>query len=97
MRPFRELKTASILEHELNNILIRDFEFSSTLVTIVSVEVSSDLLQAKVRIGIIPEEKSLEVFQALENKRREVQHKLLKKTRLRNVPKLVFEISNPSS
>lgn len=78
----------------MNNILIRDFEFGSTLVTIVSVEVSSDLLQAKVRIGIIPEEKSLEVFQALENKRREVQHKLLKKTRLRNVPKLVFEIEN---
>ena len=94
MRPFRELKTASILEHELNNILVRDFEFGSTLVTIVSVEVSSDLLQAKVRIGIIPEEKSLEVFQALENKRREVQYKLLKKTRLRNVPKLVFEIEN---
>lgn len=78
----------------MNNILIRDFEFGSTLVTIVSVEVSSDLLQAKVRIGIIPEEKSLEVFQALENKRREVQYKLLKKTRLRNVPKLVFEIEN---
>lgn len=92
MRPHRELKTASVLERELNNILLRDFEFGGAVVTITSVEVSPDLLQAKVRIGIIPEEKSSEVLQALEAKRKELQHKLLKRTRLRNVPKLVFDI-----
>jgi ribosome-binding factor A len=91
---FRRPKIESVLEHELNNLLLRDFDFDGTLVTIISVEVSDDLGQAKVRISVIPKEKSLEVSQALEKKRREVQHKLLKKTRLRSVPKLVFEIEN---
>lgn len=92
MKQFRGQKTASVLEHELNGIFLRDFEFGNAIVTITSVEVSSDLLQAKVGIGVIPEEKSSVVLGMLDSKRRELQHKLLKRTRLRNVPKLVFEI-----
>ncbi len=94
MRFFRGPKIASVLEHELNNLFLRDLEFGGALVTITSVEVSSDLLQAKVRIGIIPEEKVPEVLETLESKKRELQHRLLKKTRLRIVPKLVFEIDS---
>jgi ribosome-binding factor A len=92
MRQFREAKAASVLKQELNNLLLRDLEFENALVTITSVEVSSDLLQAKVGVGIIPEDKGKEVLAKLERRKRELQHKILKKTKLRNVPKLVFVI-----
>jgi ribosome-binding factor A len=92
MKPFRGPKTESILKRELNNILLRDFEFENTLVTITSVEVSSDLLQAKVRVSIIPEDRGAEVIITLEDKKRELQHRLLKKTRLRSIPRLKFEV-----
>jgi ribosome-binding factor A len=94
MKPYRGLKIGSVIEHELNNLLLREFEFGDALVTITSVEVSPDLLQVKVGIGIIPGEKGQEVLRILENKKRELQYKLLKKTRLRSVPKIIFEISN---
>lgn len=92
MKPYRDLKIASILKHELNNLLLREFEFQETFVTIISVEVSSRLLQARVKLGIIPKEKELEVLAGLQRKHKILEYKLLKKTKLRIVPKLVFEI-----
>ncbi len=91
---FRESRITSVLKHELNNLLLRDFEFGNTFVTITSIEVSSNMLQAKVKIAIIPEENGLKVLRALESKKKELQYKLLKRTRLRSIPRLVFEIEN---
>ncbi len=94
MKLHRPARTASIIKRELNNLFLRELEFQGTIVTITAVEVSGDLLQAKVKVGIIPKEKNQEVMQTLEKKRKKLQHKLLKRTRLRNIPKLVFEIDN---
>ena len=90
MRPYRNLKIASVIEHELGNLLIREFDFENAIVTIVGVEVSPDLMQAKIKLGIIPFEKSPEIFKLIEEKRRELQHKLLKKMNIRPMPRLKF-------
>lgn len=71
---------------------MRELEFENALVTIVDVSVSHDLLQARVTLGIIPYEKGPEVLATIELKRKELQHKLLKKMKIRFVPTLVFEI-----
>lgn len=92
MRPFRNLKLASAIQKELSNILVRDFDFENALVTVLNVEVTKDFLQAKVKLGIIPYEKGPEVFQKLENERRQVQHKILKKMKIRAIPRLKFKI-----
>jgi ribosome-binding factor A len=95
MRPFRNLKIASVIEHELGKILARDFSVEGAFVTIVGVEVTTDLLQATVRLGIIPPIKSPEVYDAIERRRGAFQHALLKKMNIRPMPHIRFALEEP--
>ncbi len=90
MRPFRNLKIADLIEHELGKILARDFFVEDTLVTITSVQVDEDLLHAKVKLGIIPEANTLEVLRALHYARGRFQQMLVKKLRIKPVPHIAF-------
>ena len=92
MRPFRNLKTADLLEKELGMMLARDFFVEGALVTITSITVDEDLLHARVKLGIIPEEKAAEVMIRLEKERGAFQHGLVKKLRIKPVPHIAFEI-----
>ena len=92
MRPYRDLKIGSVIQEELGKILIKDFEFAGAFATIVGVEVSPDLLQARIKMSVIPENLDLPVFRALEERKREFQHKLLKKMNIRPMPHIKFEI-----
>ena len=92
MKTFRNLRVASLIEHELNKLFLQKMEFENALVTITAVEVSGDLLQAKIKLGVIPYEKGPEIFSSLEEKRRELQHLLLKKMNIKPMPRLKFEI-----
>lgn len=92
MKPYRNLKIASLIQQELSHLLIKEFNFEGALVTITRVEVSEDLLQAKVDLGIIPPEKEPEVFNMIERRRKELRYKLLKKMRIRSVPRLRFKV-----
>ncbi len=92
MRPFRNLKVASTIEHELSALLARDFSVPGALVTITDVAVSEDLLQARVKLGIIPKEKEIPVFLELERRRRGFDHAIFKKLNIRPTPHLKFEI-----
>jgi ribosome-binding factor A len=92
MRPFRDLKIASVIQEQLAKILARDFFVEGALVTVMNVVLDDDLLHARVKIGIIPYEKGPEVFEALEKNRREFQHKLLKKMNIKPMPQIKFEL-----
>ncbi len=92
MRPFRNSKLASLIEHELSRVILKEFEFENALVTITKVEVSSDLLQAKIKLGIIPKEKELEIYRAVDKRGKELQYKIFKKINIRQIPKFIFEI-----
>lgn len=95
MKTFRNLRVASLVEHELNKLFLQKLEFENALVTITAVEVSSDLLQAKVRLGVIPFEKGPEIFKLLEKRKKELQYRLLRKINIKPMPSLKFEIENP--
>lgn len=92
MRPHRLEKLESLIQMELGKIIERDVEFDKTFVTITGVEISKDLLQAKIKLGVIPNEKTVEASVLLEEKKRWLQHKLLKKLNLKPMPQLKFEI-----
>lgn len=92
MRPYRNLKIGSLIEQELSKMILEGCEIDGALVTITNVEVSEDLLQAKVMLSIIPYEKELEAYYAIDEKKREFEHQLLKKMKIRTVPHLKFEI-----
>ena len=92
MKPFRNLKIASVIEHELSKMLVRDYSIDNALVTIVGVEVSEDLMQAKVRLSIVPYIKGPEAFLLIDGKKRNIEHTLLRKMNIRPMPHLKFEI-----
>lgn len=92
MRPFRNLKIASLIEQELNELILRNLDFNGAFVTITGVLVSEDLTGAKVRISVLPNEKTLEAFKLLQERRRELQYKLLRKMNIKPMPSIKFEI-----
>lgn len=96
MRRFRNLKVASAIEHELSTLLARDFNVPGALVTVTDVTVSEDLLQARVKLGIIPPEKEVEVFLEIEKRRREFDHAIFKKLNIRPTPRLKFVLQQDS-
>ncbi len=90
---YRNLRIASVIEAELGRYFLRDLDVERALVTILGVEVTGDLLQATVRLGIIPMEKGPEVYAEVERHRREFERRLLRTMRTRTVPHLKFVIA----
>ncbi|TSC52680.1 MAG: Ribosome-binding factor A [Parcubacteria group bacterium LiPW_41] len=95
MRPFRDLKLSSLITEELGKMFSRDFNFEGALVTIMETEVEKDLLHANVKLGIIPYEKSLEVYKIVSRAASDIRFKLLKKLNIKPMPYLKFEIVEP--
>ncbi len=96
MRTFRNLRLAELIEHELGMMFAREFDFNGALVTITSVDVSPDLLQANIKLAIIPQERGLTVFKQIENEERRLRGTLLRKLKLRLFPRLSFTIDEPN-
>ncbi len=94
MKPFRNLKVASVIQEELSAIFSREFDFQGALVTILSVAVDEKFEEARVRIGILPFEKELEAYTIVEGRRKELEHKLLRKLNIKPLPHLKFEIAS---
>lgn len=92
MRFYRNLKMAGLIEEELGKLIEREIYVEGALVTITDVFVMPDLLQAKVKLGIIPKAKELEGFLAVESKLPVLRHKLLRKMNVKPMPKLSVEI-----
>lgn len=92
MRPYRNLKLASVIAEELGKIFVRDFDFDGALVTVTGVDVGEDLLYANVRLGIIPYERGFEIFPMIERERQNLEWTLIKKFNVRPMPHLRFSI-----
>jgi ribosome-binding factor A len=92
MRPYRNLKIGSLIQEKLGELFVRDFNFEGALVTIVGVEVDEKLERAFVKLSIFPLHKGPEMFTMIDNRRRELEHKLLRKMNIKPMPRLVFKI-----
>lgn len=94
MRPYRNLKMAGLIEEELGKLIGQEVYVEGALVTITDVFVTPDLLQAKVKLGIIPKAKELEAFLAVEKRLPTLRHALLRKMNVKPMPKLSVEIDS---
>jgi len=88
----RLLKINQVIRQELSQILLRECEFNSALVSITQVETSPDLSRAKVKISVLPEKMTSEVLKKLNRQIFFLQKKLDKKLAFRPVPKISFVI-----
>lgn len=81
-----------LLRQEISKLILREIGFSDILVTITKVEASPDLRQAKIKISVMPTEKSEIALNILERNIFHLQQMLNKKLTMRIVPKMIFEI-----
>lgn len=75
-------------------MLAREFDFEGALVTIANIEIGEDLKEARVKISVIPYEKEVAAYEEIEERRRELQHKLLKRLNIKPMPHLKFFIES---
>lgn len=82
-----------LIKEEIANLLLKEVCFNKDiLVTVQSVDTSKDLRYAKVRVSVMPFEKSEEVIKILEKQTPRIQRELNKAIEIKFVPRIEFEI-----
>lgn len=80
-----------LIKQELGNIVLKEVEFpKDTLVTITRVQTSSNLIQAKIYISVMPENQLPKVLQILNNQIFDLQQIINKRLKMRPIPKIKF-------
>ena len=83
-------KVNSLLEHEIGNIVLRDFNFSGSLVTLTHVEATANLIEARAYISVMPEDKIDHVIAVLNKGAYDIQQKINSRLNMRPVPRIKF-------
>lgn len=87
----RLVRVRELLKRELSDILSKDFSFDGALVTVNSVDVTPDLRQGHVFLGILGNsQQKRKVMEKLEKKRGFIQKRMSKRIVLKNTPQLHF-------
>lgn len=80
-----------LVKKEISQILLREIDVpENVLVTVTRVETSTNLIQSKVYISVIPENRFSEVLQTLKESIYRLQQKLNKRLSMRPTPKIIF-------
>jgi ribosome-binding factor A len=85
-----------LLRREISTVLQRDFEFGGALVTVSGVEITQDLREAKVFIGVICGY-GAKVLEQLSQKRNLIQSRIAKRVVLRCTPVLDFRLDTSAA
>ncbi len=84
-------KVNELLKEEIGSIILKEFEFSrEILVTITSVDCAPNLIQAKVWVSVLPENKSEDVLKVLRRRIFDVQQMINRRLNMRPIPKISF-------
>lgn len=86
-----------IIKREIGQSLNKEINFNGILVTVIDVETSSDLRQAKIKITVLPEEKSGLVLSIIQKNIYFLQQTVNKKLKIRRAPKIRFEMDKGAS
>jgi ribosome-binding factor A len=80
----------SLLEHEIGKIILREFYFPGTMITLTHVDASANLFEAKVFISCYPDKKLDEIIEILNKNIARIQHEINDKLKMRPVPRIKF-------
>ena len=87
-----------LIKEELSQIILKEFDFpSDILITLTRVETTSNLIQAKIYISVMPEKKTKEILQILNRQIYQLQQKLNKRLKMRPVPRVCFKEEKETS
>lgn len=85
-------KVNELLKHEISQLLLKEVDFNNILVTVTTVDTSKDLRQTKIKLSVMPLEKSEDVLKIIKRNIFQLQHELNKKLHMKPLPRIRFEI-----
>lgn len=85
----RLTRVNELLKREIGNVVQRDYEWKGALVTVNAVEVTQDLKEAKVWIGVLAGNFT-PVLERLNKEHGAIQRKVMKRVVLKSTPVLSF-------
>ena len=85
-------KINELIKQEISKILLKEIDFTDTLVTVNSADTSPDLKNCKIKVSIIPTDKSDFALEVIQKKIYHIQQEFNKKLHLKYSPKLSFKI-----
>lgn len=85
----RLTRVNELLKREIGNVVQRDYEWKGALVTVNAVEVTQDLKEAKVWIGVLAGN-FMPVLERLNKEHGAIQRKVMKRVVLKSTPVLSF-------
>ena len=84
-----------LLKQEISLIFQKDFDFTNALVTVNAVEITTDLKQAMVYVGILGADKDQErSLEQMTKRRGFIQGRIAKRITLRETPQLMFRVDD---
>lgn len=81
-----------LIKEQIGQLILKEIDFGSVLVTITEVDTAADLSQSKIKISVLPSEKSEQVLRTLRKHVFRLQQALNKRLTMRIVPKIKFVI-----
>ncbi|MEG0023751.1 MAG: 30S ribosome-binding factor RbfA [Akkermansia sp.] len=87
-------KVNELMRREISTVIQRDFEFPGTIVTVAGVEITDDLKEGKVWIGVVGRMRASQVLEKLSLRRGFIQSTVSKRVIMRSTPKLTFKLDD---
>jgi len=89
--PNRVLQVNQLIKKELSQIILREVETPpGVLLTLTEVKTTPNLIESRVFISVIPEEKQDKIMKILNGQVYDLQQLLNKRLRMRPIPKIIF-------
>lgn len=89
---YRIPRVNELIKKELSEIIQKNVELENALMTIIDVETSKDLSYAKVKISVLPENKTTQVLEELNKNIFRIQRMINKRLKMKSIPKIKFEL-----
>lgn len=83
-------KVNELMKREIGTFVQKEFEWPGTIVSILDVEITEDLKEGRVWVGVVGRMAPAQVIEKLSKKRGDIQRAVSRRVVLRNTPRLTF-------
>lgn len=87
-------KVNELMKREIGSFIQKEFEWNGTIVSILQVDITEDLKEGRVWVGVVGRMAPSQVIEKLTRNRGAIQKAVSKRVILRNTPKLTFKHDN---
>lgn len=84
-------KVNELMKREIGSFVQKEYDWPGTIVSILDVEITEDLKEGRVWVGVVGRMAPAQVLEKLSKHRGDIQKAVARRVILRNTPKLTFK------